>query len=385
MVHYVHINICNFRTWEKKLIIMWILNRYIGFSIVRGFIMLALILVSLFAIIILIEELEEVGDGNYTWFIAIEYVLLNTPKLLLEFAAIISLIGTIVALGALAGNHEIVAAESLGISPVRVTTSVVFTALILMIFVLLVAQFVIPVSLHKANIIKTIALEGGDGFVDGEGYWAQKDNRFLHVNEVRYGRIPANVEIYEFNKDYKFLRYIHAEYVEVKDDDFWELHEVKVKEIVDGVLSDINLDIKQWNSFLNAKQVDIIISSPETLSITNLYRYVQSLKQRNEQFYRYELLLWQKIMVPVSAILMILLGMRFVFGSQRSTTMGKRVTLGVLSGIAFYVFTQLVTHWGTTNGWNSILIAIMPNLLVLCLLTALTYRGYKKIHQITAA
>lgn len=363
---------------------MWILNRYIGLSIVRGFLMLALIMISLFAIIILIEELEEVGDGNYTWLIAIEYVLLNTPQLLLDFAAIISLIGTIVALGVLAGNHEITAVESLGVSPVKVSASVVFTALILMIFVLLVAQFVIPVSLHKANIIKTIALEEGDGFISGEGYWAQKDNRFLHVNEVRYGRIPADVEIYEFNKDYKFVRYIHAEYVEVKDDDFWELHNVKVKEIIDGELSYSNLDVKKWNSFLNASQVDVIISSPETLSITDLYRFVESLKERGEQFYRYELLLWQKIMIPVSAILMILLGMRFVFGSQRSTTMGKRITLGVLSGIAFYVFTQLVTHWGTTNGWNSILIAVMPNLLVLCLLMALTYIGYKKTQLITA-
>lgn len=364
---------------------MHLLGRYIGLSVVRGFLLLALILISLFALIILIEELEEVGDGNYTWLIAIEYVLLHVPKLLLEFAAIISLIGTIVALGSLAGNQELVAAESLGISPTKVTTSVVVTALILMLFVLSVAQFVIPVSMHKAYVIKTIAIEGGDGFVSSEGYWAQKSNRFLHVNEVRHGRIPADIEIFEFDENHKFIRYMHADYADIKDDHFWDLHGVTVKELVNGKLSAIDLDSRPWNSFLQARQVNIIISSPETLSITDLYRYVQGLKERNEQFYRYELLFWQKIMTPVSAILMILLGMRFVFGSQRSTTMGKRITLGVLSGIAFYVFTQLVTHWGTTNGWNSILIAVMPNVLVFLILVALSYIGFMKTRLITAA
>ena len=327
---------------------MPILYRYIGLSVIRGFLLLALILVSLFAIIILIEELEDVGSG-YTWFVAFKYVLLQTPKLLLDFAAVISLIGSIVALGALASNHELVAAESLGVSPRKITTSVVVTAFILMLFVLAIAQYVIPITLHKAHVTKTLAVEGQDGFIDGGGYWAQKDHRFLHVKEVRYGRTPADIEIYEFDQNHNFLRMIIADYADVKNDRLWELHDVQVKEMIDGRLNLINLESRIWNSFLRTRQVNIIISSPETLSVTDLYRFVQGLKDRNEQYYRYELIFWQKVMTPVSAIMMILLGMRFVFGSQRSTSMGKRVTLGVLSGIAFYVFTQVITHWGDNS------------------------------------
>ena len=357
---------------------MYILYRYIGFSVIRGFLLLALILVSLFAIIILIEELEDVGDGGYTLMLAMEYVFLHTPKLLLDFAAVISLIGSIVALGSLAGHHELIAVETLGISPRKVTTSVVVTALILMLFVLGIAQYVIPVTLHKAHVIKTLAIEGQDGFIDGGGYWAQKDHRFLHVKEVRYGRTPAKIEIYEFDKDHNFLRYIYADYASVENDRLWELHDVQVKELVDGSLTTIDLESRTWDSFLRARQVNIIISSPETLSVTDLYRFVQGLKERNEQYYRYELIFWQKIMIPVSAIMMILLGMRFVFGSPRGTSMGKRITFGVLAGIAFYVFTQVTTHWGTTHEWNSIVTAVAPNVLVLILLILLTLHNIKK-------
>ena len=136
---------------------MLVIHRYIALNVIRGFLFVGLILVSLFAIILLIEELDDVGTGTYTWGLAIHYVVLNTPKLLLDFATFISLVGSIVALGALAGNQELVAIESLGGTPREVTFSVIGTAVFLMFIVLLIAQFVIPVTLHQANVEKTLA------------------------------------------------------------------------------------------------------------------------------------------------------------------------------------------------------------------------------------
>ena len=123
---------------------MFVLQRYIGMSVVRGFLLLALIMVSLFSIILLIDELDQVGTGSYNWWLALKYVFYHAPKLLLDFAAFISLVGSIIALGSLASNHELVAIESVGVSPRGVINSVLFAALILMVLVLLNAQFVIP-------------------------------------------------------------------------------------------------------------------------------------------------------------------------------------------------------------------------------------------------
>ena len=48
-------------------------------------------------------------------------MLLQTPKILLDFAAFIGLVGSIFALGALAGHHELIAVESVGGTPKSVT------------------------------------------------------------------------------------------------------------------------------------------------------------------------------------------------------------------------------------------------------------------------
>lgn len=358
---------------------MFILQRYIGMSVVRGFFLLAIIVVSLFSIILLIDELDQVGTGSYNWLLAIKYVLYHTPKLLLDFAAFISLVGSIIALGSLASNHELVAIESVGVSPQGVINSVLFAALILMTLVLLNAQFVIPATLQAAHVEKTLAVDGRGDFISEAGYWAQSEHRFIHIKEVENGRIPIDVEIFEYNDRYELLRYLFAEKVLLINDQSWQLQDVTVKEVINGELVVKLLKNTQWESFLNTTQLGVIVSKPEALSISNLYHYVQGLKQRGEQYYRYELLFWQKITAPVSAAIMILLGMPFVFGSQRSVSTGKRITLGVLAGIAFYVITQIVTHVGTLIQWPPLIIALLPASAVLVILLLIRWRAKSKL------
>ncbi|MDW3094324.1 MAG: LPS export ABC transporter permease LptG [Gammaproteobacteria bacterium] len=358
---------------------MFILQRYIGLSVIRGFVLLALIMVSLFSIILLIEELDQVGNGSYNWVIAVKYVLLQTPKLLLDFAAFISLVGSILALGSLAGNQELVAIESVGVSHRSVTNSVLFAALILMTLVLINAQFVIPATLQRANVEKTLAIEGAGDFVSEAGYWAQSKHRFIHVKAVENGRIPTNVEIFEFNDQHELLRYLHADKVYLEEETKWVLQGVKVKHLVEGRLQVNHLDAMNWNSFLTAAQLGIIVSKPEALSVTDLYQFVQGLKQRGEQSYRYELLFWQKIMIPISAAIMILLGMPFVFGSQRSISTGKRITFGVLAGVTFYVISQLIAYTGSLQQWSPILIASAPSMIVLVILIFIKIRLPSKL------
>ena len=65
---------------------------------------------------------------------------------------------------------------------------------------------------------------------------------------------------------------------------------------------------------------------------------------------------------------MILLGMPFVFGSQRSISIGKLITFGVLAGVAFYVVTQVTTHIGSSMQWPPLIIVLLPIMVALIIL-----------------
>ena len=190
--------------------------------------------------------------------------------------------------------------------------------------------------------------------------------------------MPTNIEIYEFNEQHQLNRYLFASSADIERDERWLLRSVEVKEVINGRLQVRLENTLPWDSFLSATQLGIIVSKPEALSLTNLYRFVRGLQERGEQSYRYELVLWQKLMNPVAAAIMILLGMRFVFGSQRHVSMGKRITLGVLAGIGFYVLSQLITHIGTLAQMQPVFIACLPSVLVLVLLVILWRVGAAK-------
>lgn len=345
------------------------LSRYIIVSILRGFFLVGLILVALFSLILLIEELDEVGTNSYTVLLALQYVLLHVPQLVLDFATVISLIGAVIALGALVNNNELVAINSLGGTPRHIIVSVMSAAVLLMGLVFLLAQFVTPHTVQAAKVMRSLALSQQSDTVNGDGFWAQKDKQFLHIQEIRFGRIPAKLEIFKFNEDYQLHTYIQAEQVDIQQDDVWLLTDVSLKTLTDTGFKTEQREQWLWTSFLDASQLGIIVSEPQSLSLTDLYRYIQGLKERDAQSYHFEIMFWQKCFIPAAGIMMILLGMLFVFGSQRVMSASQRTVLGILAGVGFYIYTQVITHFGVSQLWAASVVALLPSATVLVLLS----------------
>jgi len=356
-----------------------ILSRYIILSVIKGFFLIGLILILLFSLILLIEELDEVGTGNYSLLIALQYVVFHMPQILLDFASVISLIGAIIALGSMVNHNELVAVTSLGGQPKHIVLAVISASIVLMIFVLAVSQFVTPYAIQQAKVVRTLALNEQTNLVDSDGYWAQQNNHFIHVKETRYGRIPVNVEIFEFNELQQLKQYLLASEVEIISDDKWLLKDVRVKKFNESEFTEQKLDQMEWRSFLDAKQLGIIISEPDALSLTDLDKYIAGLESRGEQAYQYKLLYWQKLMIPVSAMIMILLGLVFVFGSQRVMSASKRVILGILAGISFYIYSQVITHYGVAQKWQPTLIAMLPSVTIIMVIVCGFFVKFKQV------
>ena len=101
-----------------------------------------------------------------------------------------------------------------------------------------------------------------------------------------------------------------------------------------------------WPSFLDAAQLGVLMVPPRALSPVDLYFYVRDLRARHEQVPQEELRLWQQIAQPVVTLAMMLVAIPLVLGSNRSTTLSRRVLAGTVAGIALYFVTQTVGYLG---------------------------------------
>ena len=99
---------------------MKILDRHIGFHVVRDSLLALFTLLAVFSLVEFLDDLSNVGKGSYTVVAAIEYMLLTTPNRIFILFPIAGVIGTLIGLGSLAAHRELVVIRAAGVSSLRI-------------------------------------------------------------------------------------------------------------------------------------------------------------------------------------------------------------------------------------------------------------------------
>ena len=85
---------------------------------------------------------------------------------------------------------------------------------------------------------------------------------------------------------------------------------------------------------------------------------------------------WQKATLPIAVIIMMLCSFPFVFGSQRSSSTGKRIVLATITGFAFQLLSQSSVNLGLLLDINPLLTTLAPIIAFLLLGVALMRRAF---------
>ena len=115
----------------------------------------ALVLVVLLALAGLFEIIAELDDtqGDYQTPQAILFTLLRLPNLAFEMMPVAALIGSLLGLGALASNSEIIVMRSAGLSVGRMSGMVALSGLVLLVITGLIGEvFGAPLGLYAREM-----------------------------------------------------------------------------------------------------------------------------------------------------------------------------------------------------------------------------------------
>lgn len=343
---------------------MRILDRYIAVTLLKGYGVVLLVLITIFSFLALVMELEDVGDGNYQVIDALIYSVLTLPQRILDLAPVTVLLGGLLGLGGLARGGELVAIRASGVSFSGFIWSVLRLVLILVIGLALFTQFIVPPLTQLAEVQRNNATRAHPDLVRGNSFWAPDKQQLLHVHRMWKGRVPARIELYEFDLQGKLNTFVYAERADVQDSGEWQLINVHRKIITDNAVVRQNRASMRWKSFLKNGQLEMLQLPVRSLSPGSLYQYLLYLKDTRQASNHIELIFWQKVFLPLSVGAMALLAVSFGFGSPRSPELGKRLFLGAGVGILFYLLSQIAANLGLLFGLSPLLIAAVPPLAV---------------------
>ena len=344
---------------------MKLLDRYVEASTFRTLFLVASGLTGLFSLLEFVDQLRDVGQGQYRVADAFLYVLLTAPSRLLQLMPVSLLLGSLFALGNLSNGSELIAMQAIGISERRIVGWVLKLAAPIVIILFLVAEFVIPTTQRLAQADRMSKMSTETSIEDGNGFWAQNDHQYLSVRWVDYGNIPRDIDIYAFTGDGELLSFIHADRAKIESADMWLLSGVERTQLHAPGVQTERLSTLSWASFLRPHQVQLLILPPDSMPPIELYRYIRELKRQNHQAARLEQAFWTKVSIPLSMVAMVLVAIPFVFGPPRARSVGQRITIGAAVGIVFSLVQQITSLVSLLLDLNPALAAMAPSLLLM--------------------
>ncbi|MEB7890612.1 LPS export ABC transporter permease LptG [Hafnia alvei] len=342
-----------------------VLDRYIGRTIFSTIMATLFMLVSLSGIIKFVDQLRKVGQGDYSAAGAGLFTLLSVPKDIEVFFPMAALLGALLGLGMLAQRSELVVMQAAGYTRMQIASSVMKTAIPLVILTMAIGEWVAPEGDQAARNYRAQQMYGGSLLSTQNGLWAKDGSDFIFIQRVTGEKTIQGISIYTFDKERHLqkLRYANSATFEGNQ---WKLSQVEESNLTDSKRITGSQTISgMWKTNLTPDKLGVVAMSPDSLSISGLYHYVKYLKQSGQESSRYQLNMWSKIFAPLSVAVMMLMALSFIFGPLRSVPMGVRVLTGISFGFLFYVLDQIFGPLSLVYSVPPVLGALLPSLLFL--------------------
>lgn len=342
-----------------------VIDRYIAKSVISGSLLATFVMLSIFAFVDFVSQLNSVGTGDYGALQAIIFVLLRLPQRLYELSPSILLLGGILSLGALAANSELIVMRASGITVMRITRSVLQTGFVFAILVAILGEFVVPTTTRTAKTFRAEAMEkklivGGINDI-----WARDGNRYVNVKQLLPDQQLRKISVYELDENRQLSSVIYAEQAHYQNDE-WVLHDIKRSELsTSGVVSTFEKQIILKRLIL-LELFSVLELETKDMSAMELFTYSQYLQSNNLDNDEYLLEFWVKMFTPLTCLAMLMIAMPIVFATTpRSGGVGQRVMLAVIIGVVYFVVYRSMNHLGLALDINPVLSASLPLIMVL--------------------
>ncbi|VAW91617.1 hypothetical protein MNBD_GAMMA22-2781 [hydrothermal vent metagenome] len=354
---------------------MVILDKYIRKVVVSNIAIVILVLTSLFAVINFSGEFNKIGQGNYTIWLAVQYTLLTLPTQAYEFIPVATLLGVMIGMGALANRSELIVIRASGVTLNRIIISVLKSAFIVILIGFLIGEFVAPSSKQYGQQLWLKALNRNASLNTNSGLWMRDADKYVHVQSVSTSGKLSGIEIFTFDENNAMKLATSAESATYSTDDGWLLNNVKKSFIENDKVSVQFLKVLQLDNLLPPDVIKIVSIEPAMLSVWRLYQYIKYLKSNGLDSSQYELSFWNKVVIPLSIFAMVMLAMPFIFGMGRGTSTGKRIVIGFLLGVAFFIGNRLMGQAGIANNIHPIFSAFTPSILIILVSSWVLHRS----------
>jgi lipopolysaccharide export system permease protein len=341
---------------------MKVIRRYLFRSIIGMVLLVLSVLLGLAAFIEFVTQLDDIGSGSYGVFQAFIYTLLKLPNLASQMLPMAVLLGALLGLGDLANHGELIILRAAGVSMLRLARSVMWTGLALSLFALILGEYVGPPLDNYARQFRAEAKHAGEAVTTGRSAWIRDGDTFLNISRLTDDFRLGGVYLYRMDSDGQLASIGRADSAGIDDANQWVLSNFEESVFVGSGVKTNRVRRSTQPNNLSADLIGLTVVRPDSLTGTELFRYVQYLKRNDLDTRRFEVAFWGRFAAAAAVAPMCVLALPFVFGRMRSSGSGARMVVGLIVGLAYFLVSRGLADGGQVYELNPLLIAWFPTI-----------------------
>lgn len=337
------------------------INRYVRRHVLGGIAMVLLVFLGLDSIVSLIDQQGQMA-GDYGFGAALVHTLMTLPGRLSIYVPFVVLIGCLVGVGQMAVSSELVILRASGISIGHIIVMAAKPALLFAAVCLLLGEFVAPGLERDAKLYQQRLQWKGSETSAQYGVWLRDGRQFASVSALQADGTLYGLSLYQVDENWHVERAIQARRAFWRDGS-WLLEQVEqTRFLPDRTERDWQEQLR-WHSSITPDRLRVLMLKPRDLSLRELRYYATYLEQQGLDASEYWLNFWGDSLKILAIASLVLVAVSFVFGPLRGASLGLRVFVGIVIGVAFNTLQNLLGPASMVFGFSPLIAVLLPILL----------------------
>ncbi|HTT03363.1 MAG TPA: LPS export ABC transporter permease LptG [Steroidobacteraceae bacterium] len=342
---------------------MTIIDRYIVRAVLSATGLVMAVLLVLAVLIIFIGEQGDVGQGHYTALSALWYSLLSMPQAAWELLPIGALLGSLLGLGQLARNSELIVLRASGVSVARIAGSALIAGLILLAVETVLGELLASQLEQTANAQKALDRFSNLSF-GSSGAWVRDGNTILNVERLSGGGRFGGMLLFQLSPDHRLVAIGHAEHASPVAKGRWTLDGYSESRFTKDQVKAGSAGERTLVSHLTASFLAFATAPLRNLTARALWTLIQYDRANALDPGAYLFAFWSRIARTLAIAFAVLLGVPFVLGALRTAAAGSRMMVGLVLGIVLFLLQRLIESGTVVFNLNPIVLAWIPTALL---------------------
>jgi lipopolysaccharide export system permease protein len=345
---------------------MGILDRYIAKTWLRLLLLCLGGFVALYLVIDLIEKIPRFLRAGGAAADILQYFIWKFPEMISRTATFSVLMATLLTLGTLSHDSEIIAMRSCGISLLRMSLPMLTLGFVASILLLINAELVLPHSYARTELIDRVKIKKKGDLVTFKrnNIWFRSKAMILQARLFEpKTRTLSGVVVWRVDDAMNPVSRIDAD-TAVYQNGSWLLNSATSRNFQTAAGNSPRFaQTMELELNLKIEDLQVLDSDADNMSIRTLNDYAENLRRGGYRAYRYLTLMHTKIASPFAALIMVLLGIPLALRNSRSggIAMGIGASIGI--GFAYFVVNAVLLSYGRSGVLTPVVAAWGANVL----------------------